>query len=239
MTGKIVPVDEPEVLNRIIRNTDALLLDFDGPICSVFSNKPASQIAMELREELVETYHATLPIKIKETGDPFELLHFAATIGKEEAARIEFILQQREMEAVSSAKPTLGAHELIRTFHHRKQAVVIVSNNSVSAIVKYLQIHNLTANISHVAARLTPELAILKPSPTLVAEGVSYTNASSSNCTLIGDSITDIQAGKAASVPVIAYANKKKKLQRLIAESPDLVLSALSLHDVSNAVLQL
>ena len=37
---------------RLIRSANCVLLDFDGPVCSVFSGIPAPDVARRLRAEL-------------------------------------------------------------------------------------------------------------------------------------------------------------------------------------------
>jgi phosphoglycolate phosphatase-like HAD superfamily hydrolase len=45
---------------------------------------------------------------------------------------------------------------------------------------------------------------------------------------MIGDSVTDIQAAKAAGTKVIAYANKPGKRERFAAHQPDALIDSMT-----------
>ncbi|MFJ9693441.1 hypothetical protein [Kitasatospora sp. NPDC101183] len=45
----------PEQLAAVLRPVKHILLDFDGPACSVFAGCPASEVARRLREGLLAT----------------------------------------------------------------------------------------------------------------------------------------------------------------------------------------
>ena len=100
------PVDDPETLRRILANADALLLDFDGPICSVFAGIPASVVADQLRRILAEGNHVDLPPDVQTSDDPFDVLFYAAKLGHDEARYIEAAFTAHEVEAVQSAQAT-------------------------------------------------------------------------------------------------------------------------------------
>ncbi|MEV6928665.1 HAD hydrolase-like protein [Dactylosporangium sp. NPDC051485] len=58
-------------------------------------------------------------------------------------------------------------------------------------------------------------------------------------CVLIGDSLFDIEGAQAAGVPVIAYANKRPKIQRFTGAGADVTLTnmgeiAAALHDLGS-----
>jgi hypothetical protein len=70
----------PPRLLPIVSRTRHLLLDFDGPICSIFAGLPAATIADRLRKLLGD--QAQLPSQIAHTEDPFEVFAYAATISE-------------------------------------------------------------------------------------------------------------------------------------------------------------
>lgn len=83
-----------------------VLLDFDGPICSIFSGFTSAEVAAALRERL--GFETSTP----DSTDPFDVLRAAAKDSFGSAAKAEQALAQLEMEAVASAEPTPGAFEL-------------------------------------------------------------------------------------------------------------------------------
>jgi hypothetical protein len=47
-------VSDYPTLVEIFETTRCVLLDFDGPVCDVYAGHPASQVAEELRQQLVD-----------------------------------------------------------------------------------------------------------------------------------------------------------------------------------------
>jgi len=206
-----VPVDDPDTLRRILANTEGLLLDFDGPICSVFAGFPAHVVASQLRDILKESGHYKLPSEVTASSDPFDVLKYAATLDDKVGNHVEAAFRAHEVEAISTASPTPGAHDLIHAWATTERPVAIVSNNSTVAIESYLNLHQLHHQISHIAARTSSAIALLKPAPYLVTQAVTAIHKSPPKCTLVGDSITDITAAHSANVHTIGYANKPSK----------------------------
>jgi HAD superfamily hydrolase (TIGR01549 family) len=192
-------------------DTKALLLDFDGPVCSVFAGIPAHMVASQLRAVLAEGGNSNLPSDVEKSEDPFETLFYAATLGRNEAHVVEAALRAHEVEAIMTATPTRGAHELIRTWPSTDRSLAIVSNNSIEAIEIYLELHGLSPFVDAISARADANPLFLKPQPFLVTEACTFLQVSPVKCTLVGDSVTDVQAGRAAGVKVVGYANKPGK----------------------------
>ena len=223
------PINDPEALHRILTNTDALLLDFDGPICSVFAGVAAHLVADQLRGVLAEGGYHDLPDDVRAADDPFDVLFYAAKLGQNEARYVEAAFRAHEVEAVQSAQSTPSSTDLIRAWHETGKPLAIVSNNSAAAVETYLDIHELRAIVTLVSARTSADVSLLKPSPFLVAEAAEVLTLSPSRCTLIGDSVTDIQASRAAHVSAVGYANKPGKAERFAAAGVDLVVSRMGL----------
>ena len=70
-----------------------------------------------------------------------------------------------------------------------------------------------------------PEL--MKPSPYLLRAAVSILDAHPAECAFVGDSTSDMLAGRLAGVPVIGYANKPGKAELLRQAGADAVATGL------------
>jgi len=223
-----VPVDDPEVLRRILADTEALLLDFDGPICSVFAGFPAHVVADQLRDVLAEGGYRDLPDDVAKSEDPFDVFKYAATLGEEEARYVEAAFRAHEAEAIPTAEPTPGAHDLIRAWKATGRKLAIVSNNSTAAIETYLGLHTLHDRIDYIAARSSSDVTLLKPSSYLVNSAITVLQVPPAKSTLVGDSAADIEAAQRAAVKVIGYANRSSKLITL--SSSAIVVTQLNLR---------
>lgn len=227
MTQGLPPLNDASTLGKVLDETDALLLDFDGPICSVFANKPAHAIANRLRETLANEEKTQLPTKIAMSKDPFDILRYAATLGKNEERYIEIALRAEEIEAIQTAEPTPGAHELMRKWRSTGRNLAIVSNNSMASIETYLEKYELTNEVQVVAARYEASSKILKPNPDLIEMAAANLNVNRSHCTLIGDSESDIIAANRAQIKSIAYANRKEKIAFLMNARASCVVTTI------------
>jgi beta-phosphoglucomutase-like phosphatase (HAD superfamily) len=223
------PVDDPETLRRILTNTHALLLDFDGPICNLFSGIPAPVVAQQLRDILAQGGHTHLPDNIRTATDPFDILRHAATLGPDEARYVEAAFTAHEVEAIHTAQPTPGAHNLIHAWKYIGRSLAIVSNNSKRAVDTYLALSNLRCCVDEVSARTSADISLLKPSSHLVAAAARNLSIPQSKCTLIGDSLTDVHAAGATGTAMIAYANKDGKVGYLATGRPDAVTTTISM----------
>jgi HAD superfamily hydrolase (TIGR01549 family) len=221
-------VDDPEVLHRLLNEADALLLDFDGPICSVFSGFPAPVVAQQLRDILEAGQHTDLPAEIEKAEDPFDVFRYAATLGAHEARYIEAALRAHEVEAVTTAEPTSGAHDLIHTWISAGRRLAIVSNNSTEAVSSYVYLHGLPAEIV-VASRTSSDPKNLKPNPTLVYEAISSLAIAKEHCVFVGDSVSDMQASKEAGVTLLGFANKQQKIYDLAIYEPHAVVTNMNM----------
>ncbi|MGW3966843.1 HAD family hydrolase [Amycolatopsis sp. NPDC005003] len=212
---------------EVLARARALLLDFDGPVCSVFAGIPASTVANQLRGVLADCGHADLPEAIAASADPFDVFQYAATLGEDQARFVEVAFAAHEVEAISSATPTSGAHDLIEAWHESGRPLAIVSNNGTPAIGAYLDLYDLRRSISFVSARTGPNAALLKPSPYLLQQAVAALEVPPSESVFLGDSTSDMVAAKAAGTASIGYANKPGKGTKLVMAGADAVTEVI------------
>jgi len=220
------PASSGSDLDTIVSRTRRLLLDFDGPICSIYAGLPAITVADRLRKLLGD--HPQLPEDITRTADPLEVFAYAATISEDLAARVETEMTDQELAAVATAAPTPYVREVVTACQTSGRSVAVVSNNSAAAVHSYFARHGLDDRISLVVARTHHDPALLKPSPHLITQAVRALNAEPGECTLVGDSVTDVQGAHLASVQSIGYANKPGKRERLTAAGAGAIINSLA-----------
>jgi beta-phosphoglucomutase-like phosphatase (HAD superfamily) len=213
-------------LDAILTRTRHLLLDFDGPICSIFAGLPAATVAGRLRKLLGD--HPQMPGDIASTPDPFAVFAYAATVSEDLAAQVETEMTDLELAAVATAAPTRYVHEVVTACQDSGRTVAVVSNNSARAVHSYLARHGLADRISLVVARTDHDPALLKPSPHLITWAVVSLDAGPGECTLVGDSVTDIQGARLAGVQSIGYVNKPGKRERFTAAGAGAIINSLA-----------
>jgi phosphoglycolate phosphatase len=228
------PGTDAASLGAIIGRTRFLLLDFDGPICSIYAGLPATVVAGRLRK----LFPGELPEEIAVTPDPIEVFCYSATVSDDMAKRVEAEMADLEVAAVPTAEPTPYVHEVIASARESGRIIGVVSNNSPRAVNAYLDRHDLSGGIRLVVARTSHDPALLKPSPHLIDKAVRGLDADPAATALVGDSLTDIEAAHRAAVASIGYANHPGKRERMtqlqagavITSMADLALSLRASH---------
>ncbi len=215
-------------VRHILARTTALLLDFDGPVCSVFGGLSAQTVVTQLCLVLADGGYGDPPAEIEKSDDPFQVLTYAASLGNTEARYVNAAFTAHESEAITTAEPTPGAHDLICAWSATGRPLAIVSNNSTIAIHAYLDLHNLRPHVTHISARTSPDPALLKPHPHLLITALTALNVPADAATFLGDSVTDIQAARTAHTTSIGYANKPGKTTELITAGADTVIHTLA-----------
>jgi HAD superfamily hydrolase (TIGR01509 family) len=214
-------------LHRIVGRTRHLLLDFDGPICSVFAGMSDDTVAKKLRRRLA-AYGVAIPAEVRSISDPLEVFRAVAAHGRDAGQRAQRELTLLEVQAVTTAQPADGSAELIATARQSGRSVTIVSNNSGQAVAAYLDNHGLARCVNAVIGRDDPNPAHMKPSPYRVRQAVQMLQAAPPECVLVGDSVSDVVAAHAADLAVIGYANKPGKDERLAQAGADVVITRLA-----------
>jgi HAD superfamily hydrolase (TIGR01662 family) len=201
-----------------------VLLDFDGPVCSVFAGWPAPDVAEHVRSRLLAE-----GMPLSEAGrtatDPLEVLRDAGAQSARGGHLAEGMLAAAELICVESATPTKGVEDFLRGCQARGISVAIVSNNSEAAVRKYLDAHGLTETIAYFATRDPSDAALMKPNPHLLRLALAELECNTSDAVMIGDSRSDMQAAVAAGVRAIGYVNKPIKAQHLSEAGADFLSS--------------
>ncbi|GAA0473691.1 hydrolase [Paractinoplanes deccanensis] len=226
-------------LAEVVAASRCLLIDFDGPLCSVFAGHPARGIAKELQAVIRRHRDGELPPALVEVrNDPIELLAGVRELGDEQLTKaVAHAERDEERAAVRSAAPTAGAEDALSAARAAGRTAVIVSNNAEAAIGDYLQAHHLTEYVQGVAGRTDDmDPRFLKPHPFLLKRGLAMAGARLDDAIFVGDSVTDVEAGRAAGIPTVGYANKPGKREKLAEAGAVTVID--SMHQLAEALVQ-
>ncbi|WP_231977440.1 HAD family hydrolase [Streptomyces sp. 2323.1] len=188
-----------------------MLFDFDGPLCDVFGGLPAPQVSAELTRQAT-AHDPSLRAKLVETDDPMEVLRLTYESNPELGLQIERALTAAEVEAVAVAgSPTAGAVAALDAAQASGRRIAVVSNNSAECVRSFLERHSLSSHVREVVGRAANRPDLMKPHPHSLLRAAELLEVGPSECVLIGDSITDIQAAHLAGGTAIGYANKPHK----------------------------
>jgi HAD superfamily hydrolase (TIGR01509 family) len=211
-----------------------VLLDFDGPVCSIFAGRAAPLVAEEIANVIRGLGHS-VPSEVLAHGDPLDVLRCAGQVDEALATHVERALRAAELVAAETAQPTSGAADFLDACHQTGRAVAIVSNNSAPAVVRYLDRTGLAPLVAHVEGRDATSPTLMKPHPILLHRALRALDAKSESAVLIGDSQTDMEAAQAAGVSMIGYANRAGKAEILAASGAKAIVGSMA--DLANVAI--
>ncbi|MBC6461466.1 HAD family hydrolase [Actinomadura sp. HBU206391] len=210
----------------LVASVDAILLDFDGPVCHLFAGYSASIIAEELRAYLVGEGSA-LDERAKSTSDPLALLQWTSRHRPELLGPFEQLEDAAEYAAAETAKPTEHAADVIDLAIEAGRRVAIVSNNSRAAIERYLELQGLSSKVTTIVSRITGHPELMKPNPRPLIEAAENLGTPVEACVLVGDSVSDITAAGNAGARSIGYAKNPSRADELSAAGAEFVVSSM------------
>ncbi|MET9434459.1 HAD family hydrolase [Streptomyces sp. NPDC006551] len=212
-------------LASTLADYDAILFDFDGPICDVFQGVPAPGVAKDL-STLLATLAPELADVARSTDDPMVVHQLARKGGQDILAAVEAALTDAEVRAVGVAgAPTDGAAEAMTAARASGRRVAVVSNNSADCVRAYLSAQGLSGTVEAVVGRPVLRPDLMKPSPHPLLEAAATLGVPPERSALVGDSVTDIEAARAAGAGSIGFANKLGKEEALAAAGAGAVVT--------------
>lgn len=205
-----------------------MLLDFDGPVCSLFAKVSASSVAGELQALIAAQLglRAVEPSEAAIEKDPLMVLRRSRAAGID-AHAVDKVLRAAEVRAARSAAPTPGARAFLAACKRADRSIAIVSNNSAEAVRVYLAREDLLQYAAHIVGRDAHDPSRMKPDPYLVQLALEITGTEAERAVLVGDSPSDVVAAKAAGVQAIGYANKPGKADRLAAAGAKAIVTSM------------
>lgn len=219
------PPPPSQVLADLIATTEVVLLDFDGPVCSVFAGYPAPVIAQQLRAELAQ--HGDLTDEEGAETDPMGVLRASTRFPEPATALIDDALQRAEAEAIRTAQPTEGADTFLAACATASLRVFVVTNNTTSVAWEYLFEHHLDHQVVDVFGR-PRDPRLMKPHPLLLTRALQVAGAlDPARALMIGDSESDIAAAQTAGVPSVGFANKPGKRKRLAGAGATVIVTSM------------
>lgn len=195
--------EELRPLARLVDDADALLFDFDGPLCDVFAGLPAPQVARSL-EQLAGRQFGT--------DDPLEIVRLCYVESTPAVARqVEDSLIRFEIAAVQVSKAERAGVDAICVGQAAGYRVAIVTNNAPEAVAAFLRAEAMHQLVPVLVGRAYRHPELMKPDPWPIRRALDELGVHPGRALLIGDSRTDIEAGHAAGVRCVAFANKPGK----------------------------
>jgi phosphoglycolate phosphatase-like HAD superfamily hydrolase len=206
---------------EILAKRDHILLDFDGPVSAMFGGTLTDH---DVADRLKPLLGHVLPGEIAASHNPFDVLRYAASCGPATLRAIEIQFRRLESEAITTAPVTAGVAEVLPVLHQAGFTLTIVSNNSLEATRSFLVLHDLTTYVRRIIGRPADEPSLLTPNPFLVERAIRSLGTSPESCVLVGSSLADVDAARAAGTAVIGYADNEAKAATLRSRGVDSII---------------
>lgn len=203
---------------------DAVILDFDGPMCNVFAGYPAATIAQELKQLLVDS--GWEPSALPATSDPHQIVRLVHQHRPALTPRIEAALTAAEVVAVTTATETPGLANLLTKLRTDSTPIAVASNNNAGAIRRWLDEH--AYQIDHVVGRDPDDALRMKPAPDVLNHAMALLGVEPHRTVFVGDAMTDVEAARAAGCALVAFANKPNKLRLFGALACPAIITSLN-----------
>lgn len=91
----------------------------------------------------------------------------------------------------------------------------------------FLELHGLEEYVTQIVGRPAEQPHLMKPNPFPLITAAERMHIDITSCTLIGDSLADVQAARAAGATVIGYANEPHKAALFAEARADAVTADL------------
>lgn len=201
-----------------------ILLDLDGTIVdsteayleaarTAFAVINQKMVDSEIVSEIPRRLEQCLPVDDIVKEDPKKFLEiYLKTFYKITAVKTKVIPQ------ISDTLKTLSKKA--------KLALITMRYVPKGVIMKELEKFNLASYFHHVITAL--DTLNPKPSPEAIIKSAGMLNIQLCDCIVVGDSVVDIKAGKAAGAKTVAVLSGIFSIEELNKEQPDLILENIT-----------
>ncbi|GAA3488659.1 HAD family hydrolase [Streptomyces cremeus] len=213
---------------QAITGATCVLFDFDGPICGLFAEHRAHDIADRLIAWLARRGLA-VRMPQEDRQDPHAVLRAIGDSHPDSGLvrELEAALTDEELRAARTAAPTPHVDDLIREWSARGTPLAIATNNSPRAAHAYLSQRGLAPCFDrHVYGR-TADLDRLKPDPDCLNRALRALDADPAKSLMIGDTPSDLEAAGRAGVAFLGYAKDARRVTRLREAGAEAVVGSL------------
>jgi HAD superfamily hydrolase (TIGR01509 family) len=190
----------------IVDSTEAYLEAANQAFYAIGKNPPEKQKALEIPKRLEQN----LPITDIVTGSIADfLVHYLKTF---------YSVTQEKIKPLPNVEKTLAA-----LTKNSKLALITMRSTPKTEVTAELKHFNLAKYFTYIVT--SQDTHKPKPSPEALIKTVEALDVKLCDCIIVGDSVIDIQAGKAAGTQTVAVLSGLYSCDELALEQPDLILS--------------
>ncbi|MGW1673383.1 helix-turn-helix domain-containing protein [Streptomyces sp. NPDC002324] len=211
------PSNPPQAwLRHCLAQSDVVLFSFDGVLCRLFAHNLRS-VSVHLAQA-AHSLQLRTDIGGHESADPVAMLRSFVDEGSPEKVReLDVILTSYETEAARHAEPLPGAAQLLAVLSQGPWRMAVVTDHASAAVRAFLtHLHTDPTRTPSLDVFGRNDPRLMKPHPHAVARATSHLGSERSRTVLIGESLADALAARAAGVQFIGIAAQRTQARMLM-----------------------
>jgi phosphoglycolate phosphatase len=230
-------IDDQDSLPALLDRTQAVLFDFDGPLCSLFGGLPTKDVADEIKETARE-HRGWRPLapEVEHCVDSHDILRHLRDMYEAAPVRpsalplglAEDIVTRAEEKAVETAVPARGMVTLVELLSGLRMRLAVVSNNAEKPILAFLDRSDirLGSKFHGVFGRDPGDARLMKPDPHCVERAIEELSLDAAHCLLVGDKLSDFKAARSAGTGFLGYTRKPSRAADMKESGAEAVVSS-------------
>lgn len=204
---------------ELIAGCKALILDFDGPVTDLMPAPKNAEAAQRARDVLMGV---ALPDDIRASTDHLAILRWTLANYPSLLLEVEAACTRAEIECAEGSLPSVEYPWLVAMAAKYDLPIGIATNNSEMAVAAFAERIKWSPVV--IAGRTPGGVRLMKPNPAYVIGCAEVLGVAAQAAVFVGDSVSDVQAGRAAGAPVLGLGKSPEKAEALRDAGVDALL---------------
>ena len=204
---------------ELIAESQALILDFDGPVTALMP--PPANLAAADRAR-VPLKDIALSEDVRKTTDHLAVLRWTLETHPSRLLEVESACTAAEVECARNSAKSPEIDWLLDLAEQHELLVGIASNNSETSVRTFLD--RFGWEFAALACRTPESVRLMKPNPAFVLTATEWLGVSPSSAVFVGDSVSDVMAGRAAGTAFIGIAKTDQRRSQLVGAGADVMI---------------
>ncbi|MFE7272075.1 SAV_2336 N-terminal domain-related protein [Streptomyces sp. NPDC057623] len=219
----------------LIVRAECVLIGFDGVLTRLYTADEERQVLRDVARLILEErdpedalsgrplLEGEGPVRpLEGYANSLDLLR--AFAGHELAEELRGWVDRHDVLAASTARPVPSSSQLVNALHAGGARPAVVTDRAGPAVVKHLEWRGLTSHVPGGVHGRGADLTRLMPDPYVLQQALDGLGARAADCVLIGSTVAEQLAARAAGVRFIGFCPNEQTRTRLRATDDDVLL---------------
>ncbi|WP_107086991.1 SAV_2336 N-terminal domain-related protein, partial [Streptomyces viridochromogenes] len=219
----------------LIVRADCVLLGFDGVLTRLYPADEERQVLRDVARLILEERDPEDALSgrplLEREGPRHPLEGYANTLdllrafaGHKLADGMRFRIDRHDVLAAGTARPIPSSSQLVNALHAGGARPAVVTDRARLAAVTHLEWRGLTSHVPGGVYGRGADLTRLMPDPYVLQQALDGLGARAADCVLIGSTVAEQIAARAAGVPFIGFCPDEQTRTRLRGTNSEVLL---------------